>query len=481
MAHDVFISYAAEDKPVAEAIRRALEEEGIKCWIAPRDVPVGTNYEDAIIDAICVSRVMILIISENSNKSPHVKREIQNACLEDSPTQILPLRVDAVPLNKALRYYLSSLQWLDASTPPIEDHLPGLISDVRSRLSAQDKGEIESGSVRAAIEKFEGDTKPVAERKETISIPSAGKSIGAIMQQKRLWIAVAAALVILTAAGIFLAYKSRNRNQSASRSLLPENQSSPRVNQNTGSSPNATKLYRDMAASEKMQFIEPRAQLILAQLGDNPRPLDFDALGDIQYWVDAYFKRVGSGSREPGKTDPRFIFQQARQFAPLIIRTFEDRGVPPIIGLYLPVIESEYKNLCTPKDQAKGIFQLSLTTAKNYGLHPEDFCNVDKSIQIAAYYMSDLIKKWGRDSTNVTLATFCFNRDPEAVQSDLSKVSGSTNKERSFWTLVAEQDRLDREARDELDYIPKFIAAAIVGENPRAFGLEMEPLSAYTK
>jgi len=34
MAHDVFISYSAEDKPIADAVCAALEAEHIRCWIA---------------------------------------------------------------------------------------------------------------------------------------------------------------------------------------------------------------------------------------------------------------------------------------------------------------------------------------------------------------------------------------------------------------------------------------------------------------
>jgi hypothetical protein len=95
--------------------------------------------------------------------------------------------VDAVPLNKALRYYLSSLQWLDAFTPPIEDHLKGLVADVRTRLAAPEKDEIESESVRAAIVKLEGAAKPVGLMQESTSTqPSAGSSIGGLMQQKKL-------------------------------------------------------------------------------------------------------------------------------------------------------------------------------------------------------------------------------------------------------------------------------------------------------
>src|SRR5215213_4295534 len=134
MAHDVFISYAVEDKEAADKVCRALEGEGIKCWIAPRDVPYGADYEEAIVDAITGSPILVLVLSPDSNASPHVKREIQNACVEGSGTEIIPLRIGDVPYNKALRYYLGSAQWLDASTPPLESHLETLVRHVRARL-----------------------------------------------------------------------------------------------------------------------------------------------------------------------------------------------------------------------------------------------------------------------------------------------------------------------------------------------------------
>jgi len=36
MAHDVFVSYASGDKPVADAVCSTLESHGVRCWIAPR-------------------------------------------------------------------------------------------------------------------------------------------------------------------------------------------------------------------------------------------------------------------------------------------------------------------------------------------------------------------------------------------------------------------------------------------------------------
>jgi hypothetical protein len=139
MAHDVFISHATEDRQIAYRVCQALEEQGIRCWIAPRDVPSGVTYEEAIIDGLANSPLLILIFSASSNASPNVAREIQNACSEGSPTRIIPVRIDDTRYNSTLRYYLSSIQWLDASTPPLENHLPRLVEHVRLALPRGDK------------------------------------------------------------------------------------------------------------------------------------------------------------------------------------------------------------------------------------------------------------------------------------------------------------------------------------------------------
>ncbi|HEY3272713.1 MAG TPA: TIR domain-containing protein, partial [Methanocella sp.] len=79
ISNDVFISYSGEDRKVADLICANLESKKIKCWMAPRDVPAGDNYQAAIIDAIDASSMMVLVFSANSNNSPHVIREITRA------------------------------------------------------------------------------------------------------------------------------------------------------------------------------------------------------------------------------------------------------------------------------------------------------------------------------------------------------------------------------------------------------------------
>ena len=54
----VFISYASQDAAVANAVVAAVEREGLKCWIAPRDVTPGAFYANEIVRAIDLTKVL---------------------------------------------------------------------------------------------------------------------------------------------------------------------------------------------------------------------------------------------------------------------------------------------------------------------------------------------------------------------------------------------------------------------------------------
>lgn len=126
----VFISYASPDKDVAYRIAGFLEGEGIACWIAPRDVPPGKEYGAAIIEGIEGSGALILVLSENSNESHFVRREVERAVSKAKP--VLPLRIREVAPSGALEFFISSAQWVDASRPPLEQHLAQLAAAIRA-------------------------------------------------------------------------------------------------------------------------------------------------------------------------------------------------------------------------------------------------------------------------------------------------------------------------------------------------------------
>ncbi len=140
MAFDAFISYASQDKPVADAVCARLEAAGIRCWIAPRDITPGMSYGEAIINAIHAARVMILVFSSHANASPQVPKEIERAVSNNVP--IIPYRIENVTPGASLDYFIGSVHWLDALTPPMEQHLDSLVTTVRKLVPPRDGDDI---------------------------------------------------------------------------------------------------------------------------------------------------------------------------------------------------------------------------------------------------------------------------------------------------------------------------------------------------
>jgi hypothetical protein len=135
MAHDVFVSHSAKDKTVADALVAKLESEGVRCWVAPRDVIPGSDWGESIIDAIESSRIMILIFSANANNSPQIKREIERAIHRGVYT--IPFRIEDIQPTKSLEYFISTAHWLDAFSLPLGQHLESLTKTIKAILSTQ--------------------------------------------------------------------------------------------------------------------------------------------------------------------------------------------------------------------------------------------------------------------------------------------------------------------------------------------------------
>jgi TolB-like protein/Flp pilus assembly protein TadD len=133
---DAFLSYASADAAVAERVCSHLEGAGMRIWIAPRDVPAGAQYADALVRAINASRTLLLILSKHSVESAHVGKEVERASSKRKP--IVAIRLDAAPLTPAFEYFLSESQWvdardgLDAALPRLTDDLRQLVTGART-------------------------------------------------------------------------------------------------------------------------------------------------------------------------------------------------------------------------------------------------------------------------------------------------------------------------------------------------------------
>src|SRR6266403_1716166 len=110
MSNHGFVSHSHQDAPTAGLIVQALEKQGVTCWMAPRDVPPGGSYAEAILNAIESASCFVLIYSEHSNVSSHVMREVERALKFD--LNIVPIRFDDSVPSKSLDYLLATVHWL---------------------------------------------------------------------------------------------------------------------------------------------------------------------------------------------------------------------------------------------------------------------------------------------------------------------------------------------------------------------------------
>ena len=106
----LFVSHHSSKYDVALHVEKALARHGVDCWIAPRDVGPGEAFDTAIMQAIRDSAGVLLLFCSQSDKSPHVKREL---ILADSAHKaIIPLRLEEI-VPDDLAYHLASAQWID--------------------------------------------------------------------------------------------------------------------------------------------------------------------------------------------------------------------------------------------------------------------------------------------------------------------------------------------------------------------------------
>jgi len=119
---------------------------------------------------------MVLIFSSNTNESRQVSREVERAVSQG--VTIMPLRIEPAAPARSLAYFMAGVHWLDALTPPLEQHLQTLARSVTALL-------------QAAPEEEDGGT--VRERR--FMAP-------AVRPRARRWVVIVLVLIVLVAAGM---------------------------------------------------------------------------------------------------------------------------------------------------------------------------------------------------------------------------------------------------------------------------------------
>jgi soluble lytic murein transglycosylase-like protein len=246
-------------------------------------------------------------------------------------------------------------------------------------------------------------------------------------------------------------------------------------------SASSTRVYEDMSRAERLDFVGEQARRIAREISGNEYEFTAAFELDIQKQVTRYAERIGKNGEQSGKRDLRLVLERAEARAPLLNAVFRARNVSPLIGLYIPWIESEFINLETPSPMgAIGMFQFLPATGANFGLSTEDLLDVAKSADAAARYITASVEAFKDDPMKEALALLAYNRGADRTKRDLKVLLNDQNKRCSICALSADRSKLDETFKNEnVFYVPRFFAAAIIGENPQSFGLQTQPLSSY--
>lgn len=263
------------------------------------------------------------------------------------------------------------------------------------------------------------------------------------------------------------------------------------------------KKYQNMSDDEKNKYIQIKAEKIARIIGNQAgEPIPPEAVKRIRTDLEGYARRLNKAPVDNcsmggwQKSDMNSILKRASKNAPVIIPAFFKDGMDPSVGLYLAMIESEHCLCLNSNTGPVGIFQFTTATAKNYfpnngagvvkgasAANPDIRCDLAPSAEGSANYMKFLTGWFGTGPQSILLAIGSYNSGEGAGAQNLREaLKANSNQDRSFWTLVANADKLPTQfQRENVKYVPKFFAAAIIGENPQDFGVNMLPLSSYTK
>ncbi len=155
-------------------------------------------------------------------------------------------------------------------------------------------------------------------------------------------------------------------------------------------------------------------------------------------------------------------YRRMGRYRATIERRLDEQGLPKDL-IYLAMVESGFDPGATSNKSAGGVWQFVPGAARAYGLEVSHWVDArrdpDRAAEAAARLLKDLYVRFG----SWPLAFAAYNAGYGAILRSIARFN--TN---DFWELARHEAGLPWETTL---YVPKILAAALVGHNPKVFGL----------
>ena len=179
----------------------------------------------------------------------------------------------------------------------------------------------------------------------------------------------------------------------------------------------------------------------------------------------------------PAKEAFEKAMERQSRFAPMIHERLRAAGLPEDM-IYLPLIESWYDTHAYSRAAAVGMWQFMTGTAKGVGMRVDwwvdDRRDPVRATDGAMIFLRELKSNFG----SMYLAAAAYNGGPGRISRSLTAQSvaleGVAGEDQFF--ALAEANALRKETSD---YVPKLIAAALVGKDPSRYGVEVRKVAPF--
>lgn len=193
----IFISHSSSDAALASEVCDILESSGNTCFLAPRDIRSGYVYAEEIVNGIDKSDALLLLLSQKSNQSPHVLREIERAVSKS--IDIIVYKLEEVELTKSMEYFLMAHQWINAKP---ETQYIDLADCIKNLQVKAERGR---------------NPQSTADKGNVLSVSSDKKSKGKILS------VLSAACIVLVLAALLVLTTSGNSKNDSGRKVTEAN------------------------------------------------------------------------------------------------------------------------------------------------------------------------------------------------------------------------------------------------------------------
>ena len=227
------------------------------------------------------------------------------------------------------------------------------------------------------------------------------------------------------------------------------------------------------AAVPMADMVDAELARIVAEFGiDVARyPVPPALMGSVRHFVDYW-----SG---PNRAYTVRSMERSRPYLAMIRAELRRNHLPEVF-CYLPFIESGYRTDVGSGAGAQGMWQFMKSTATEYGLKVND--QVDErtdpqlSTRAAVRYLEGLLVVFGTDAFDCAVAA--YNKGHHGMLACLMKNvrEGNVNlmSRWKFWDLAESGDGCLKP--ETIEYVPRFLAAAIVMRRPEAYGFAAQPM-----